>query len=246
MPDDASALEADRQAWLAEERTRRRRARTRRLLLTRRWDRFGLSGPLVVLCLLLTAAVGSLAVVFVPRPANEAPSAAPLADVPALPAGAAAVSPGAATTAPPARERSDGALLGRRLPETVLRGDVRPVPTRDLRPAVLVLLPDGCTCFEAIRMLYRQARGFRLETWLVGSGSAGDELVRADEEGTAGGARWAVDAPGTLARALAARGLTVAVVAADGVLAALWRDVPADPARTPRLEPELARLSPRS
>ena len=38
VPDDASDLEADRLAWVAEQRVRRRRARWRRLVLTRRWE----------------------------------------------------------------------------------------------------------------------------------------------------------------------------------------------------------------
>ena len=245
VPDDASELEPDRRAWLAEERGRRRRARARRLVLTRRWERFGLSGPLVVVCLLATALVGALAVVVTPRPRGPAPSAAPLATVPVL-----AVPDRADASPPPGTEPSVGGLLGRRLPPARLEGDVRAVVAADLRPAVLVLVPAACDCPEAVGGVYRQAREFRLPVWLLGSGSRSGgavpaDLVRLDEAAAAGAARWAVDRERVLFRALNPRGITVALVSAEGVLAALRRDVPRDPDRVPALEPVLARLADR-
>ncbi len=249
VPDDASVLDADRTAWLAEERSRRRRARWRRLVLTRRWERFGLSGPIVFLCLLVTAGVGALAVVFVPRPPSPPPAAQPLADAPrvAVPAADAA-----APSAVPAVERA-GAILGRRLPAADLAGDVRTVATDRLRPAMVLLVPAGCRCTEAVGALYRQAREFRLPVWLVTAGepdparatAARRGLATLDEDAAAGGARWAVDPDAVLLRALAARGLTVVLVRPDGVVTDLLRDVGSRARDVPAMEILIAGLVPR-
>jgi hypothetical protein len=245
VPDDARDLEPDRLAWLALERTRRRRARLRRLVLTRRWERFGLSGPVVVLCLLVTAGVGALAVVFVPRPATAPPGPAPLSSVAALTVPTLPSTTGPPPISVPAVEGPDGGRLGRRLPEVALDADLAGVRSPDLRPAVILLVPADCRCEAAVTAVYRQAREFRLATWLVAAGSASATaagLVHLDESAAAGGARWALDADAALARALAARGLTLALVRADGVLTGLLRDVPLDPRAIPALELALSAL----
>lgn len=156
VPDDASSLEADRLAWLAEQRSLRRRRRLRRLVFTRQWEHFGMSGPIVVGCLLLTALVGTLAVVFVPRPAWPEPAPAPL------------------TSAAVARLTTGGGVLGRRLPTITLDGDVRPVTATDLRPAVIVLTSPDCGCSDVLRAVYRQARQFRLTVWLIDTRHPGE------------------------------------------------------------------------
>jgi hypothetical protein len=164
----------------------------------------------------------------------------PLAAVPVLPV----PPPGAGAATGAARD-----LLGRRLPAVTLDGDAGPQVAEGLRPAVVVLVPPGCGCTDVLDLVYRQAQGFRVQTWLVGAagpGRAADavraELVRTDEDAAGGGARWAVDARGDLAAALGRQGLTVALVAADGVLTALHTGVPADPRLLPALEPALVRL----
>lgn len=248
VPDDASALEADRQAWVDEQRARRRRHRLRRLVLTRRWERFGLSGPLVVIALVLTAGVGALASVFVPRPRTPPPAAAPLA-----PAARVEVPPAGAVPVATATVERAGDRLGRRLPDAALAGDVAPLRADDLRPAVVVLVPPGCACTASVDVLYAQAREFRLTTWLVGPGGPGADGTAAtrraldalDTAAAAGGARWAVDTEAVLSRAFAARGLTVALVRPDGVLAVLLRDLPRDGRGLPAMEIALAGLVPR-
>lgn len=240
VPDDASALEADRLAWLAEQRLLRRRHGWRRLVLTRRWERFGLSGPIVVLCLLATAAVGSLAVAFFPRSSRPGPAAAALAT---------AAYAHVTAASPPLAEPSPGPVVGRLLPAASLAGDVRPVSSTDLRPGVLLLVPPDCGCTDVLGAVHRQAREFRLVTWLVAAPAPGESraatrarLVELDEDGTGGAARWAVDPSGTLAQALAARGTTLIAVRPDGTVAGLRRDLPLESALLPPLEPLLARL----
>lgn len=250
VPDDARTLEADRAVWVAEERRRRRRRRLRRLVLTRRWERFGFSGPILTLCLLLTAGVGSLAVVLVPRPRTPPPAAAPLAAVPrvAVPAADAPAPPEPA----PVLERG-GDILGRRLPAAVLTADLGTVTTDDVRPAVLLLAPADCGCAPAVRTLYVQAREFRLSTWLVAPGgrdaastaAARRGLDALDAQAAAGGARWALDPDDVLARGTRARGLTVVLVRPDGTVAVVLRDVAPDGGGLPAMEIALAALAPR-
>jgi hypothetical protein len=240
IPDDAAELEPDRQLWLAEQAPR---TGWRRLIFTRRWDRFGLSGPIVVLCLLATSLVGALAVIFVPRPA-AAPAPAPLAAVELLtpPAGTADPTP------PPAVENATrpgtgtGPVAGRRLPEVRLEAEQEAVLSTELRPGVIALLPPTCACARSLTALLRQAAEFQLRFWMIAEGPGRrTELTRLDEATGGGAARWGVDAEGELAAAARARGLTVLLVQADGMIRQVRRDIPRD-GEIPALEPVLARL----
>jgi hypothetical protein len=67
------------------------------------------------------------------------------------------------------------------------------------------------------------------------------ELTRLDEATGGGGARWGVDAEGELAAAARARGLTVLLVQADGMIRQVRRDIPKN-GEIPALESVLARL----
>jgi len=241
VPDDASALEADRLAWLAERRTKQRRAALRRLVFTRRWEQFGLSGPLVVLSLLVTSIFGGAAVVLLPRQRTPEATAAPLATAPEVHVTAAVAADA---------EAPGGGVIDGRLPAATLDGDVRAVATTELRPAVVLLVGPDCECTPVLRQVYRQAREFRLGVWLVGSrrpdetssAAARNRLVALDEQGTSGGARWAVDSAGILTKTLVARGLTLVAIRADGTVAGLRRDLPLDPNVLQPLEPLLATL----
>ncbi|HEY6797017.1 MAG TPA: hypothetical protein VI248_20280 [Kineosporiaceae bacterium] len=236
IPDDASELEPDRLAWLAERRALRRREVIRRLLLARRWERHGLSGPLAIACLAFTTAVAALVVAVVPQSAPKRPAAAPLAE--------ASVASAASSPAPPAAETAGGPVIGRLLPAVQLDGDARAVSTRDLRPAVLALVPAGCSaCAATVGAVYRQAQEFRLDLWIVGPLRSRALLRQLVQASTSGGARWAEDAAGLLAATLAARGLTLVTVRADGVIAGLGRGLPLDPTQLPALEPLLTQLA---
>lgn len=246
VPDDASTLEPDRRAWLAEERTKRRRARLRRMIFTRRWERFGLSGPLVVIALMITSIFGGFAVFLLPRQQRfvTAPPA-PLSGDPEVLVG---------STAPPVVESTGGGVLGRRIPPMTLEGDVRTVAVANLRPAVLMIVPADCPCTASVKEIFRQAREYSLDVWLVGekgpdetaAAPARNRLIVLDEQGTGGGARWAVDSTGFLAKTLVARGLTMVAVRADGDVAGLRRDLPLEPAHLPVLDGLLATLIMRS
>lgn len=237
VPDDASALERDRQAWLAEVRAARRRARARRLIFTRRWERFGLSGPIVTLCLLATALVGAVAVVFIPgTPTQSTP--AELALVGAMPV------PATIDPSPPVVEPS-GPRLRHVLPDVVLQTRRAEVVATALRPSVIAVLPAECNCATVLAQLVAETRAFSLQAWIIGVGSKQDQRARLEALDAAigpGEASWAADAAGELSRAVAAHGLTLVLVRDDGLVTAIRRDVPIDPSRLPRLEPQLAVL----
>lgn len=154
VPDDARALEADAEAVRAERRAAAQRAehgaaapppRWRRLLETRRWHRYGLSGPVVVLALLVVAAFASLVVTVLPS-APRAVRQAPLAT----------------TTAPPGR-------AGGLVPDLLL-----PAPgggelsLREVRPGVVLLVPDACGCDHLVADLVVATRDARLQVLVVG------------------------------------------------------------------------------
>jgi hypothetical protein len=122
VPDDARELQGEIRALRRERRAGARRELLRRLLLTRRWRRFGVSGPIVVVALLVVAAFASLIVLFQPR----RPAARPVP---------------LATGVRGAGE--EGGLL----PDVQLvRPDTTLTAARDYRPAVLAVLPSPCNC----------------------------------------------------------------------------------------------------
>lgn len=92
------------------------------------WRRPGLSGPLCALILFLVAAIGSLMVIVLPKPARP-PRREPLA------------SPSVAV-----------GVTGGLVPALSLSGDGgRTASLREFRPAVLLISPVGCTRCAAVR-----------------------------------------------------------------------------------------------
>ena len=222
VPDDASELDLDVQALRREQRAASRTARVDRLFVSRRDREHRISGFVVVLVLVVVAGFGALLTLLGPA-RSLGPASAPLATTASGTAGS----------------------VGGLLPETSLDlGSGPPLDARLVRPAVIVLVPVGCTdCTESIRAAVQQANEFRLRSLLVAPRTLSaeeqvsfDALVRAI---SAGIAIPATDSSGTLARAYAPAGVSVVVVASDGVVAQVIRNV------TPqtRLEPLLARIA---
>jgi hypothetical protein len=118
IPDDISALDAEVRALHRERRAQRRRQRLRRLSGSGR-----MSGPLILVAVLLLAAVSGLLVLFQPRR-----------------------TPGTVTTL-----AENTAAADRMLPDVLVRlvdGTTRRV--REFRPAVVALAPVGCRCDAAL------------------------------------------------------------------------------------------------
>ncbi len=166
VPDDARDLERDRVALERERAAARRRARLRRLVLTRRWETHGVSGPLIVACLALVAVAGSGLALLVPRGTPDRPRATPLASP--------AVSPG---------------LRGGLLPDAVLAGAGAAggsERSRDMRPGVVLLVGPGCEpppCRADVNDIVQTARASGLRTWLVADNPTGlVELAREDAQ----------------------------------------------------------------
>jgi len=78
IPDDIRELDDEVRAYRREQRRSRRRTMLAHLLQTRRWRRYGLSGPLVVAVLIVVAMVGSMLAFLGPRPSPR-PQRLPLA-----------------------------------------------------------------------------------------------------------------------------------------------------------------------
>jgi len=144
VPDDPRDLEADAEALRAERSTPSSPPAWQRVLMTRRWRRSGLSGPVVVLALFVVAAFASLVVAVlpsVPRPVPAAPLASPLT--------------------PPGR-------AGGLLPDLQLPGVGGDQPLRSIRPGVVLLVPDGCECRQVVADLVVATRDARLQVLVVG------------------------------------------------------------------------------
>jgi len=145
VPDDARELTAELRALQRERRVESRRSRYRRLLFTRRWQRYGFSGPIVVGVLVLVAGFASLMLLFQPR--RPATRPVPLAT-------------GVRGTG------QEGGLV----PDLTLhRSDGQTVPVRDYRPAVLAVLPPACDCADRLRVFGVAATRHHLSFVLVGT-----------------------------------------------------------------------------
>jgi len=216
IPDDARELDPEVRAYRRQLRRSRMRVRLRRLLFTRRWNRYGLSGPLVTAILLLVAIVGSLTILLGPRFPGQPPRA-PLA------------------TNPSAAPGEVGGLL----PPISLTIAGRTHDVRTLRPAVLALVPPDCRCEGTLDALFGQAKEYGLSIVLVGGSEGASALRQLRTKVGNGTAPAAEDEGQRLAAAYRVRGVTAVLVRADGVVIQVHRDL------TPRmrLEPDLAQLS---
>ncbi|MFB4317374.1 hypothetical protein [Actinomadura sp. 21ATH] len=206
VPDDARELDRDVLAYHREERRRRRRERTRRVL--RPFGRYGVAVPIIAGALLVALVSGALMTVFGPRPAPR-PTAALLAPHP---------------SAGPGR-------VGGYLPDgTVVRlGKERTtMPLREMRPAVIGIVPAGCRCEAVVDDLAGDAKANQLNFWLAadrrGASPAPAEDALRDLRTLAGtvhaGTPLVVDdAKGVLASTYGTGALTAVLVQPDGVVA---------------------------
>ena len=119
--------------------------------------------------------------------------------------------------------RSPGSIGGL-LPSVTVRVGAKERAARELRPAVLAMLPQPCRCTLAVRELSAVVGQFALPLVLVTV--AGNAEIGALLTAARGSRSYpAYDAAATLADAYAARGLTAVLVRADGVVTAVQRDL---------------------
>jgi hypothetical protein len=120
--------------------------------------------------------------------------------------------------------------------EVLVRGIRQDV--RNLRPAVLALLPARCGCDDVLESLFRQSHEYQIELFLVGGQAQAAELRELARHTGNGSTPVVVDPAGRLASVYAPRGVTAVLVDGAGVVTAVERDLaPGD-----RLEPLLATL----
>lgn len=194
VPDDPGELELDIRAWQREQVASARRARIDRLVRTRRWRRYGMSGPLTASVLALVAVFGGLLALLVPTGARDRAARRPL------------------DSAAPSPPGGIGGLVADR--PLLVSGVER--PARDFRPAVLALLPAPCRCGDLVNELSGQVAEFGLRLVLVASGERSAELSQLVRAARRGPALPAYDPVGGLARDYAASGLTLVLVRDDG------------------------------
>lgn len=222
IPDDARELDRDIQAYRREQRQLRRQRLLRRV--ARPLLRRGPVPPLVVGVLVIMALAGALMTLF----ASE--SAAPVR-VPPLTSGSTAS----------AGPTASAGQVGGRLPSGtlhVLGGG--PKPLADLSAAVLLTVPDDCTCATTVNQIAAQARTARVSVYLIPHGKA-DTRVRTLARRAGQGVRVAEDPKRVLATAYHPVRLTAVLVHTDGVVGAVRTGLKPKPGAW--LLPELRRLA---
>jgi hypothetical protein len=204
VPDDIRALQADIDAYHREQRLARRRDRRARLTGARLWRRWGF--PLGVLTGALALAAIVVAVLVVDTAGHpRRPAAEPLA------------TPTAATGA-----------VGGLLPAThVTTTDGDTVSAASLRPALVVLLPPHCSCPTLLDSLAAQAAEVDLQLVAIGPQAPDAEVAALPGQLHHGRVVAAYDDASALSLAYAAHGVTALVVAGDGVVTYVQRDVTA-------------------
>ncbi len=217
VPDDLSELSADVDAYYRELRLAARRRRAARLTGTRAWQRFAMPIGVVVCSLTLAGAV--FAILTLGHPGRDlGPPRAPVASAPALP--------------PPGE-------VGGLLPNVSVRTSLGAMAARDLRPALVALVPLHCNCTDLLKTLAAQAGEVRVPLVVVAPANQDAEVDALSGQVHSGAAETVFDLHGALAAAYDATGVTVLGLRPDATVSFVQRDVGADV----RLEPWLSQMA---
>jgi hypothetical protein len=170
VPDDARELDRDVQAYRREQRALRRRQR--RMRLHRPLTRDGVVLPLLASCLVLALIAGTLLTVFASGQQSELPGASqtPSHAATASPTGSASVAPGRPPAISPPTDTLT-ATAGRALPGAAVEIDGAPRHLLTYAPAVVALLPAGCSCTDAVNRLINQSLQAGLRVVVFGTAS---------------------------------------------------------------------------
>ena len=213
IPDDARDLDREVLAYHREQRALRRRARWARLLGP--LHQHGAILPLIASCVALSMLAGTLLSVF-----SISPAAAPVLSHSANPGTSSGTNPGASsgatsgtsTQASPSRPAPESS----RLPlGTVYVGD-KATAVRGLVRAVLVLVPRGCRCQQAVQQVTTQAaRAGVRRVYFVGTADRMTDVTQLTRTAGLGTAVAVKDATNVLGAAYHPAGLTIVLVQAD-------------------------------
>lgn len=209
VPDDIRALQPDIDAYHRELRLARRRRRRERITSSPAWRRWSFPvGVLTGAFALAAVVVALLAVDGAARPTH--PQAVPLA-TPSVAAG----------------------RVGGLLPATAVKAtDGAPVALRSLRPALVVLAPTRCNCTSLLDSLAAQAAEVQLQLVVIAPQSPDAEVAALPGQLHHGNIVVGYDNHSSLTSEYAAHGVTALVIARDGVVTYVQRDV----TRSTRLE----------
>ena len=202
IPDDARELDRDVLAYHRELRAGRRRRLTRRLRAALTRD--GMALPLLASCLAFILLAGSTLTLFgtgrvLRGPTRPTASASP---------------PGPGT-----------AQISALLPDTTAQVDGKPVQLRTLVPLVLALVPSGCRCATALRLLSDQAAAARIPIYLVGTDDWMPEVKALAAQNARDSAHVVDDAKDVLGSAYHRAGLTAVLVYGDSSISMIVRHV---------------------
>ncbi len=215
VPDDASELDRDLQAWRREQKWRRRREFLDHFVFKNGHKDSGLSGMFLATVLIALAMLGASVSFLTLRGAKTPPIAASL-DL-------------ASPIAPPG---TPGGLLPNVLLST---GEGTSFNVRDLRPALIVVVPVDCACDTTLASLSREAVINSVPVDLVGDNTQAVQIERLAGQMRPSNVRAFVDDTGDFVAAYAPRGLTIVPVHADGVTERVIRNYPAGGALGPSL-----------
>lgn len=202
VPDDLSELQADIDAYRRELRQAARRRRLSPLLDSRWWQRYALPAAVVVGSLTIAAAV--LGILTLDRPQRVAgPPQAPIATAKTAFAG----------------------QVGGTVPDVALTAPTGTVDIREMRPALVALVPVRCDCETLLSQLAGQAFGVGVHLVVVAPGSQDAEIFSLPGRLHSGEVDPAMDPHGELAAAYDASGVTVLTLRPDATVGYIERDV---------------------
>jgi hypothetical protein len=218
IPDDARELDRDVQAYRRELRALRRRQR--RMRLHGPLTRDGVVLPLLASCLVLALIAGTLLTVFASGPQGGPPAAGqkPAHAATASPTGSASATPSSpgAISAP---ADTPTAQPGVKLPGAAVLldlGERQSARLRSFAPAVVALLPAGCSCTAAVSQLIRQSLAASLKVYVFGAASQLAVVRRLASKMAADQVITGEDPSGALDRAYPHSKLTALLVRPDG------------------------------
>lgn len=205
VPDDLSELHADIEAYHRELRHAARRRLFARVTRTSAWQRFALPATVAIGSLAVAGAVLAILTLGHPRPIIG-PQAAPIATAPTLP--------------PPGQ-------VGGLLPSLTVRADRGAINIRDLRPALVALVPLHCNCATLMNDLAGQAQEAKLPLVVVAPSTTDAEVAALPGQVHDGTVQTVFDLHGELRTTYRATGVTVLGLRPDGVVPFVQTDVDA-------------------
>jgi hypothetical protein len=215
VPDDLSELSADIEAYHREVRQAARRQRFARITGTRAWQRLALPAVVVVGSLAVAGSVFAILTFGHPRPV-VGPQAAPIATN-VLP------KPG---------------QIGGLLPDVVLRTPQGALNVRNLRPALVALVPLRCDCKTLLDTLAGQAAEVALPLVVVAPAGQDAEVDALAGQIHAGSVVPTFDVHGRLSQVYGGTGVTVLGLRPDATVSFVNTGVDA----SLRLEPWLQQM----